>query len=59
MSRNAANYVGDKASEMTNAASKEGNKNVAKDPNVDLGTRATAGKDAIGDKVSESKDSVC
>ncbi|KAH8587474.1 hypothetical protein B0O99DRAFT_641749 [Bisporella sp. PMI_857] len=35
-------------------ASKETNKNVAKDSNADASTRLTAGKDAIGDKLSES-----
>lgn len=36
-------------------ASKEGNKEVAKDSNASLGTRAEAAKDAIGDKMDESK----
>jgi Glucose-repressible protein Grg1 len=58
LSRNAANFVGDKVSEATNTASKETNKSVAKDSNADVGTRATAAKDAVGDKFSETKDSV-
>lgn len=51
--KNAANYVSDKASELTNAASKETNKEVAKDSNVSLGNRAEAGKDYIKDAASE------
>lgn len=56
--RNAANYVGDKVNEATATASKETNKEVAKDSNADLSTRATAAKDAVGDKIDESKNSV-
>ncbi|KAF7845686.1 hypothetical protein BT93_L1218 [Corymbia citriodora subsp. variegata] len=52
---NAASYVGDKVNEMTSGASKEANKNVAKDSNASLGTRASAGMDALGDKADESK----
>merc|ERR1712225_37034 len=55
--KDAANYVGDKASELTSGASKEANKNVAKDSNADASTRATAAKDALGDKLDESKNS--
>ena len=51
--------VGDKANEMTSGASKEANKNVAKDDNASLGTRASAAKDAAGDKLDETKNSVC
>lgn len=43
---------------MTSGASKEANKEVAKDPNVDLSTRATAAKDAVGDKMDEHKHAV-
>ena len=46
------------ANEATSATSKEANKNVAKDSDVDLSTRATAAKDAVGDKIDESKNSV-
>ena len=35
-------------------ASKEANKNVAKDDNASLGTRASAAKDAAGDKLDET-----
>lgn len=43
---------------MSSGASKEANKNVAKDSDASLGTRAQAAKDAAGDKVDESKHSV-
>ncbi|OAV93044.1 hypothetical protein, variant [Puccinia triticina 1-1 BBBD Race 1] len=49
-------YAVDKASELTNAASKEANTAVAKDSNASLSTRATAAKDAVGDKINEVKD---
>ncbi|MBW0486334.1 hypothetical protein O181_026049 [Austropuccinia psidii MF-1] len=51
------NYVGDKAGELTSGQSKEANKTVAQDSNQSLGTRASAAKDAIGDKYNEVKDS--
>ncbi|KIW75437.1 hypothetical protein Z517_10178 [Fonsecaea pedrosoi CBS 271.37] len=57
--KNTANYVGDKVNEATSGASKEANKNVAKDSDASLGTRASAAKDAVGDKIDESKNSVC
>jgi len=50
-------YVGDKVNEATSGASKEANKNVAKDSDASLGTRASAAKDAAGDKLDESKNS--
>jgi hypothetical protein len=50
--------VGDKVNEATSGASKEANKNVAKDSDASVGTRASAAKDALGDKVDESKNSV-
>jgi len=56
--KNTANYVGDKVNEATSGASKEANKNVAKDSDASVGTRASAAKDALGDKVDESKNSV-
>lgn len=55
----ARSYVGDKAQELTSGASKEANKDVAKDSDASLGTRASAAKDAAGDKLDESKHSVC
>lgn len=51
--------VGDKASEVTSGSSKEANKNVAKDSDASLGTRASAAKDAASDKIDETKNSVC
>ena len=51
-------YVSDKVNEATSGASKEANKNVAKDSNASLGTRGEAAKDAIGDKLDETKHSV-
>ncbi|KAA1069778.1 hypothetical protein PGT21_033100 [Puccinia graminis f. sp. tritici] len=53
--KDAVNYVADKASELTSTASKEANKTVAKDSDASLSTRATAAKDAIGDKIDETK----
>ncbi|KAI1377256.1 glucose-repressible gene protein [Hypoxylon crocopeplum] len=53
--QNAANYVSDSVKGATNTASKEANKEVAKDNNASLGTRASAAKDAAGDKVDEKK----
>ena len=35
------------------------NQEVAKDDNADVSTRATAAKDAVGDKAGEMKHSVC
>ncbi|RYP44129.1 hypothetical protein DL768_009364 [Monosporascus sp. mg162] len=52
---NAANYVADSVKGATSTASKESNKSVAKDNNASLGTRASAAKDAVGDKVDEQK----
>ena len=57
--RNAANYVGDKANEAVSGASKETNKQVAKDSDAPLGSRASAAKDAVGDKMDEHKHGVC
>ncbi|KAL6855764.1 glucose-repressible protein Grg1 [Trichoderma novae-zelandiae] len=50
-----ANFVGEKVQQATSGASKETNKQVAKDGNAPVGTRASAAKDALGDKVDESK----
>ncbi|KAH8179602.1 glucose-repressible protein grg1 domain-containing protein [Sarocladium implicatum] len=50
-----ANFVGEKVQEATSGASKEANKEVAKDGNAPIGTRASAAKDALGDKADESK----
>ncbi|KLU88306.1 glucose-repressible protein [Magnaporthiopsis poae ATCC 64411] len=53
--KNAANYVSDKVQGTTAGASKEANKDVAKDNNASIGTRFEAGKDALSDKVDEHK----
>ncbi|OCT54665.1 Glucose-repressible protein [Cladophialophora carrionii] len=55
--KNAANYVGDKAQEVTSGTSKEANKSVAKDSDASLGTRASAAKDAASDKMDETSHS--
>ncbi|SPN98930.1 probable glucose repressible protein Grg1 [Cephalotrichum gorgonifer] len=52
--KNAANYVSESIQGATSGASKETNKNVAKNDNASAGTRASAAKDAIGDKFNES-----
>jgi hypothetical protein len=52
--KQAGNYVKESAQGATDKVSKEGNKQVAKDSNAPLDSRATAAKDAVGDKISES-----
>jgi hypothetical protein len=51
--QNAANYVSESIQGAGSTASKEANKNVAKDSDASLSTRAQAAGDAIGDKVDE------
>ncbi|KAL4902028.1 hypothetical protein BDW74DRAFT_181186 [Aspergillus multicolor] len=51
--KNVANYVSETVQGAGAAASKEVNKDVAKDSNVDVSTRATAAKDALFDKKDE------
>ncbi|KAI1326859.1 glucose-repressible gene protein [Xylariaceae sp. FL0255] len=53
--KNAANYVSETVQGATSTGSKEANKNVAKDGDASLGTRASAAKDAVGDKFDEQK----
>jgi hypothetical protein len=53
--KNAANYVSDSVQSATSGASKEANKQVAKDNNAGVGTRLQAAGDAIGDKADEKK----
>jgi len=53
--KNAANYVSDKVQGTSATASKEANKEVAKDNNANVGTRLSAAGDAISDKTTESK----
>ncbi|KAM5342599.1 hypothetical protein ACJ41O_013565 [Fusarium nematophilum] len=50
-----ANFVAEKAQQATSGVSKEGNKEVAKDSNAPIGTRASAAKDAVSDKTEEKK----
>ncbi|KAF2705463.1 glucose-repressible gene protein [Pleomassaria siparia CBS 279.74] len=52
--QNAANYVSESVQGGGATASKEANKEVAKDNDASLGSRASAAKDAIGDKADES-----
>ncbi len=56
--RNAANYVAETAQGSTATASKEANKQVAKDNDATISSRATAAKDAVGDKVDETSHNV-
>ncbi|PWN86593.1 glucose-repressible protein [Acaromyces ingoldii] len=54
--KDAANYVSESVQQATSTASKEGNKEIAKgNTDASLGTRAEAAKDAVGDKIDESK----
>ncbi|KAJ0161271.1 putative glucose-repressible protein [Colletotrichum tanaceti] len=53
--KNAANYVSESVQQAGATASKETNKQVAKDDNVSIGNRASAAKDAVSDKIDESK----
>ncbi|KAF7716924.1 Uncharacterized protein PECH_000684 [Penicillium ucsense] len=52
--KQAANYVSESIQGTGAQASKEANKNVAKDSDASLGTRASAAKDAVVDKKDES-----
>ena len=51
--KNAANFASDKVNETISGASKETNKQVAKDSDAKIGTRVQAAGDAIGDKFDE------
>ncbi|KAK6851014.1 hypothetical protein PG990_008091 [Apiospora arundinis] len=53
--QNAANYVSETVQGAVSTGSKEANKEVAKDGNATVGTRLSAAKDAVGDKVDEQK----
>ncbi|KAL7938477.1 glucose-repressible protein Grg1 [Trichoderma chlorosporum] len=48
------NYVAESIQGATSGASKETNKEIAKNDNVDVSTRLSAGKDALGDKIEET-----
>ncbi|ATZ48541.1 Bcccg1 [Botrytis cinerea B05.10] len=52
--KNAANYVSETIQGATATTSKEANKQVAKDGDASLSTRASAGIDAVKDKADES-----
>ncbi|CAF0848686.1 unnamed protein product [Rotaria sordida] len=45
----------EKVKEMVSGTSKEANKEIAKDSNESIGTRAGAAIDAAGDKIDETK----
>ncbi|KAK4943200.1 Glucose-repressible protein [Elasticomyces elasticus] len=51
--KNTVNYVTESIQGAGSTASKEANKNVAKDSNASISTRAQAAGDAIGDKFDE------
>ncbi|KAF7595564.1 Glucose-repressible protein [Aspergillus hancockii] len=51
--KNAANYVAESVQGTGATASKEANKNVAKDSDANVSTRASAAKDALFDKKDE------
>lgn len=53
-SQNAANYVAESVQGGGAQASKEANKQVAKDGDASIGTRASAAKDAVSDKIDQS-----
>ncbi|EPS33578.1 Glucose-repressible protein [Penicillium oxalicum] len=52
--KNAANYVSETIQGTGATAQKETNKNVAKDSDASLGTRAEAAKDAVVNKKDET-----
>ncbi|KAF9881287.1 glucose-repressible protein [Colletotrichum karsti] len=52
--KNAANYVSESVQQAGATASKETNKQVAKDSDASLTSRASAAKDAVSDKMDES-----
>lgn len=53
--QDAANYVSETIQGGGATASKEANKEVAKDSNASVGTRLSAAKDAVSDKMDEQK----
>ncbi|KAL1870808.1 hypothetical protein VTK73DRAFT_2437 [Phialemonium thermophilum] len=53
--KNTANFVGDKVQSATSGASKETNKEVAKDSNVPITDRLQSAGNAISDKAKEQK----
>ncbi|KAI6782929.1 glucose-repressible protein [Emericellopsis cladophorae] len=55
--KQAANSASETVQQGLRGTSKEANKEVAKDSNAPVGTRASAAKDAVGDKAEEQKHS--
>jgi len=53
--KNAASSASETIQQGVSGTSKEANKQIAKDSNVPAGDRASAAKDAAGDKVDETK----
>ncbi|KAG5925552.1 hypothetical protein E4U42_004177 [Claviceps africana] len=51
--KQAANYVSETVQGAVSGTSHEANKQVAKDSDANVGTRLTAAKDAIGDKIEQ------
>ncbi|KAL7410103.1 glucose-repressible protein [Mrakia frigida] len=51
--KSAVNYVSETVQGLGAEASKEGNKEVAKDSNASIGTRFDAATSAVGDKVDQ------
>jgi hypothetical protein len=51
--QNAANYVSESVQGAGSQASHEANKQVAKDSDASVGSRATAAKDAVSDKFDQ------
>ena len=51
--KQAGNYISETVQGATAGASKEANKEIAKDNNASIGTRAEAGIDALKDKSKE------
>jgi len=52
--KDGVNYVSESAQGALSGGSKEANKQVAKDSDASVGTRASAAKDALSDKVDQS-----
>ncbi|KAM0251500.1 hypothetical protein ACHAQJ_008121 [Trichoderma viride] len=52
--KQAFNYVAESIQGATSGVSKETNKEIAKNDDVNVSTRLTAAKDAVGDKFDES-----
>ncbi|PWN27613.1 hypothetical protein BDZ90DRAFT_232040 [Jaminaea rosea] len=48
------NQASEKVQELGSGASKEANKDVAKNSDASIGTRAEAAKDAVSDKMDEA-----